>query len=142
MTEGMEEPTTTYQPNALTQVRQDLETAASEFRRNVQEAALRLSAAADQFSSVTGRLVAATDEVQAAAERAQEAQRAAEAVQSRIEKDYDELSKLLQDLQERIAALAVLARPLPVDRNAQPAVSSEDAAEAAEGNTSPGWSGG
>jgi chromosome segregation ATPase len=94
------------------QPQQGLQAAASEFRRNVQEATERLNSAAEQFMAVSDGLVSAINEARQAAERAQEAQRAVEAMQQQMARDYGSVSDLVRDLQERIGALATLARPL------------------------------
>src|SRR5436190_16645792 len=95
------------------QFNQGLEAAAAEFTRTVQEAGSRMSAAAEQLSSMMRRLESRAEELDSAATRAQEARTAAEAVQARLENDQAQLSSLMRDLQERIAALSILARPLP-----------------------------
>jgi hypothetical protein len=119
----------------------DLKTTATEFSRNIEEAAGRMGSAAEQFLSMTTSFLVAGDRLQAALDghrqieaesqawakeavsaasdaadalkQAQAAQRAAEDVLARMQGDYGELTALVTDLRERIAALAVLAQPLP-----------------------------
>jgi SMC interacting uncharacterized protein involved in chromosome segregation len=102
------------------QQQQGLQAAASEFRRNVQEATERLNSAAEQFIAVSDGLVSAINEARQAAERAQEAQRAVEAMQQQMARDYGSVSDLVHDLQERIGALATLARPLGTPETQMP----------------------
>jgi len=115
-------------PMSESQFSQSLEYAANEFARGLQESGARMSAAAEQFSS---RFEAVAQEVRAAAARAEEARRAAEAVQMRVGQDQVELAGLMQDLRERIAALAILARPFK-EIAAQGASQQESLAEAQE----------
>ena len=114
---------------------------AGEFRRNVEEAAGKLGGAAQQFVAMTASFLAAGDrleealeahrrvetesrqaaesaqaaaaEARAAAEQSETAQKAAAEMLAKMDMQYGELTALVSDLQERIAALAVLARPLP-----------------------------
>jgi hypothetical protein len=116
----------------IEQPKDQLETAAAEFSRNVQEATGKLVAATEQFSSFSSGLTNAVDEARSAAGRAEEAQRAAEAVQAKMAQDYIQLSDLIRELQERIAALAVLARPMP-----SAAVESEMPSEASPEGSDP-----
>jgi hypothetical protein len=97
----------------IEQPKDQLSASAAEFSRNVQEATGKLVAATEQFSSFSSGLTSVVDEARSAADRAEEAQRAAEALQAKMVQDYGQLSDLIRDLQERIAALAVLARPMP-----------------------------
>jgi DNA repair ATPase RecN len=121
---------------------QSLKSAAAEFSLNVQEAAGRLTRAAEQFSSISDRLVEAANDVQSAAQRAEEAQHAAESVQTRMERDHTDLTSLMRDLHDRIAALAVLARPLPEEpsSNESETPAAEDSS-AQESTSAPSWSG-
>jgi hypothetical protein len=91
----------------------DMSAAAAEFRRNVQEASDRLSNAGQQLVSLSEALAKAIGEANAAADRAEAAVAKAEAVQMDMERDYGAVADLVSDLQERIGALAILARPLP-----------------------------
>ncbi len=116
---------------------------AGEFGRNVEEAAGKLGGAAQQFVAMTASFLAAGDrleqalaahrrmeteshqaaesaqsaatEARSAAERSEESRRAAEDTLAKIASQYGEMSSLVADLQERIAALAVLARPIRTD---------------------------
>jgi len=122
---------------------QSLKAAAAEFSSNVQEATTRLSTAAEQFASISERLATAADQVQSASDRAEAAQRAAEAVQSRIERDHADLTSLMRDLQERIAALAVLARPMPGDlQSTETQMPPAEESSAPPETSTPSWSGG
>lgn len=131
--------------------RQALPDLAADFGRSVQEASGHLGSAAEQFLSMTTRFLAAGSrldlaldahrqieaesqraavaaqtaaaEAAAAAERANAAQSGAEGFQTQVERNYGELTTLVRDLQERIAALAVLSRPLPAEP--PPALASE-----------------
>lgn len=103
--------------------------AASEFARNVQEATGKLVAAGEQFTSMSAGLDRAIAEVKAAASRAEEARNASEAVQMKMERDYANLSGVIRDLQERIGALAVLARPLVSAGAAPDAIPAEEPTE-------------
>ncbi len=96
---------------------QGMGVAAADFRRNVQEASERLSNAGSQLVSMSQELAAAIAEAKVAAQQAQAAQAAAEATQAQMQRDYGAVSDLVRELQDRIGALAILARPL-----AQPAV--------------------
>ena len=117
--------------------RDSLESAAADFSKNVQEATGKLVAAAESFGSMSSGLSKAVDEVKTAASRAEEAQKAAEeakaaaeAVQARMDRDYSNLKGLMNDLQERIGALAVLARPFNLDSEpGAPAAQDESATE-------------
>jgi uncharacterized coiled-coil DUF342 family protein len=107
MSEGMEHfgVSSSQTPN--------LEAAASEFRSKVEDAANRLSGAAEQFVAMSEGLLAAVEEARQAAERAQQAQRSVEEIKDRMSSDYGNVSSLVRDLQQRIGALATLAQPLP-----------------------------
>ncbi len=107
------------------EVKDTLGTAASEFSKNIQEATGKLVAAAEQFSTMSIGLNKAVDEVKTASAKAEEAQKSAEAVQARMDRDYSNLSGLMKDLQERIGALAVLARPFASE--SEPVASIEEA---------------
>ncbi len=117
---------------------------AADFSRSVEEASSRLVSAAEQLTSMTTKFLetgsrldqavdshheieaasrrsaeaaaAAAAEASAAVERARAAQDAAEGFQQRVENDYGEMAALVRDIQERIAALSVLSRPLPTDQ--------------------------
>ena len=119
MSEGFGQQNTSYgynsEHNNETQARQGLEASAAEFKRSVEEAASRLSSAAEHFVSMTDGLVSSINEAREAAEKAQAAQNSAQELQQRMERDYGAVSGLVRDLQERISALAVLARPLSVE---------------------------
>lgn len=91
-----------------------LESAATEFRTKVEDAATRLNGAAEQFVSMSEGFATAISEARKAADRAVAAQRSVEEMRDRLEHDYGVVSKLVADLQDRISALATLARPLPV----------------------------
>jgi chromosome segregation ATPase len=125
------------------ELEQSLKAATVEFSNNVQEAMSRLTRAAQQFSSLSGRLAEAANEVQSAAQRAEEAQRAAESVQARIERDHTDLTSLMRDLHARIAALAVLAQPLPeTPSGSEPvAPASEESPPQPESTSASSWSG-
>lgn len=146
-------PTSSQDPDS------SLQSAAAEFGRNVQEATGKLVAAAESFGAMSSGLSAAVNEVKSAAAQAREAKQAAEAaraaaeaVQAKMERDYGNLKNLMSDLQERIGALAVLARPFNVEaesvaqderdtENSTPPVL-EEAQAAAENAPSPaGWQG-
>ncbi|HLF76986.1 MAG TPA: hypothetical protein VJB57_05790 [Dehalococcoidia bacterium] len=105
----------------------EMSAAAAEFRRNVQEASEKLSNAGQQLVSLSEALAKAIAEAQQAAERAEEAQRKAEAVQADMLRDYGAVADLVGDLQERIGALAILARPLPGEPRAEPPAQSDEA---------------
>ena len=90
-----------------------LENAATEFRTKVEDAATRLNGAAEQFVSMSEGFATAIAEARKAADRAMAAQRQVEEMRDRLEHDYGVVSKLVADLQDRIAALATLARPMP-----------------------------
>ncbi len=100
-----------------------LENAATEFRTKVEDAATRLNGAAEQFVSMSEGFATAIADARRAADRAVAAQRQVEEMRERLEHDYGVVSKLVADLQDRISALATLARPLPA---------AEPLAEAAE----------
>ena len=91
----------------------NLEEAASEFRRRVEDAAGRLNAAAEQFATMSDGLVAAVEEARQAAERAEQSRRAVEEMKEQMGRDYGNVSELVRDLQQRIGALATLAQPMP-----------------------------
>ncbi len=139
---------TTYQPRdegaADAELpRQALPELAADFGRNVQEASGHLGSAAEQFLSMTTKFLEAGSRLDlaldahrqietesqraalaaetAAAERAGTAQSGAEGFQTQVEHNYGELTTLVRDLQERIAALAVLSRPLPAEPPPAPA---------------------
>jgi hypothetical protein len=97
-----------------------LENAASEFRTKVEDAATRLNGAAEQFVSMSEGFATAIDEARKAADRAVASQRAVEEIKDQLEHDYGVVSKLVADLQDRIAALATLARPLAIEQETQP----------------------
>ena len=107
MSEGMEQFGTPSSPN------QNLQAAASEFRSKVEDAANRLSGAAEQFITMSDSLLAAVEEARQSADRAQQAQRSVEELKDRMASDYGNVSSLVRDLQQRIGALATLAQPLP-----------------------------
>jgi hypothetical protein len=121
-----------YSPQSSTvstDVKDTLGSAAAEFSRNVQEATSKLVSAAESFGAMSAGLDNAITEVKSASAKAEtalkgaedakaaaeQAKTAAEAVQANIARDYGNLKSLMSDLQERIGALAVLARPLSVD---------------------------
>jgi len=119
----------------------NLQATAQEFNKSVEDVAGRLTSAAEQFISLTSGFVSAGErlehtvdehrrleaesrnavvEARNAANDARKAVADAEEVRSSIEKvkkdveaSYGELTLLIYDLQERIAALSTLARPLP-----------------------------
>jgi hypothetical protein len=137
-------PSVTEEANNAEEVRNSLENAAAEFSKNVQDATGKLVAAAESFSSMSSGLSAAVSEVKDASVRATEAQKAAEdakaaaeeaksaaeAVQAKMDRDYANLKGLMSDLQERIGALAVLARPFAMDPEPQaPAIQDESETE-------------
>jgi chromosome segregation ATPase len=113
MSESFGQENTTHGYDNQHQARQGLEASAAEFKRSVEEAASRLSNAAEQFISMTDGLLSSINDAKQAAEQAQAAQRHAEELQQRMDRDYGSVSSLVRDLQERISALAVLGRPLP-----------------------------
>ena len=90
-----------------------LENAATAFRTKVEDAATRLNGAAEQFVSMSEGFATAIADARRAADRAVAAQRQVEETRDRLEHDYGVVSKLVADLQDRISALATLARPLP-----------------------------
>jgi hypothetical protein len=96
-----------------------LEAAAVEFRSKVEDAANRLSGAAEQFVTMSESLLAAVEEARRSSERAQAAQRSVEELRDRMARDYGNVSDLVRDLQQRIGALAVLAAPLPHEAQTQ-----------------------
>ena len=98
---------------------QGLESAAADFRSSVQDAASRMSSAAEQFITMSDGLNKALEEARAAADRAQAAQFAAEQMQQRLQRDYGAVSDLVRDLQIRIAALATLAQPWGTGQQSQ-----------------------
>lgn len=142
MSQGFNQETGGSEGSADT-LRERFQQSANEFSRNVEEAAARLGNAAQQLLSITEVFTAAGDrlesaleahrqiesgsqnaaqearsaatEARTASDQAQQAQRATEALQARLEGSYNDLTALIRDLQERIAALAILARPLPAD---------------------------
>ena len=97
-----------------------LESAAREFRTKVEDAANRLSGAAEQFVTMSEGLLSAVEEARQASERAQAAQNAVEEMRDRLARDYGQVSDLVRDLQERIAALATLGQPLPSSTPSEP----------------------
>jgi paraquat-inducible protein B len=111
------------------EVSDTLGSAAAEFSKNVQEATGKLVSAAESFATMSTGLNEAINEVKGAAATAdaalkgaeaakaaaQEATARAESVQANIARDYGNLKTLMNDLQQRIGALAVLARPLGSD---------------------------
>jgi ABC-type transporter Mla subunit MlaD len=103
---------------------------ASEFSKNIEEASGKLIAAAGQFSAVSDGFNTAVAEVKAAAARAEEAREAAEAIQTKMDRDYGNFSELMRDLQERIGALAVLAKPLAAATQPAPTAPNEGPAPA------------
>jgi chromosome segregation ATPase len=107
----------------------DMGAAAAEFRRNVQEASERLSNAGQQLVSLSEGLAKAIGEAKAAAERAEQAHAKTEALQASLQHDYGTVTDLVRDLQERIGALAILARPLPGVTNVEPPAQADAAAE-------------
>jgi chromosome segregation ATPase len=102
--------------------------AASEFSKNIQDATGKLVSAAEQFSAMSEGLTKAVAEAKEASARAEEAREAAESVKARMDHDYSNLSGLMRDLQERIGALAVLARPL-ASVESEPSASIAEASE-------------
>jgi len=98
-----------------------LESAATEFRSKVEDAATRLNGAAEQFVSMSEGFATAISEARKAADRAIAAQRSVEEMRDRLEHDYGVVSALVADLQDRISALATLARPLPAAETSAPA---------------------
>ncbi|MGE0059517.1 MAG: hypothetical protein AB7P33_18595 [Dehalococcoidia bacterium] len=142
--------------------RDSLSSAAADFSKNVQEATSKLVNAAESFATMSTGLNEAINEVKSASTKAQDAQKAAEeaktaaeAIQAKIDRDYGNLRSLMGDLQERIGALAVLARPLSIDpvqestssvsddnRDEHASSSNQDASPAVENAPSPaGWQG-
>jgi len=122
-------------PSLTDEAQSSIQNAAAEFSRNVQEATGRLVSAAESFGSMSSGLDRAVQDVKAAAARAEAAQKAAEeakaaaeATQAKMDRDYSNLKSLMADLQERIGALAVLARPF----NVEPEVGAEPEAPSAE----------
>ena len=111
---------------------QGLESAAADFRTSVQDAASRMSSAAEQFITMSDGLNKALEEARAAADRAQAAQAAAEEMQQRLQHDYGAVSDLVRDLQIRIAALATLAQPWGTGQRSQSSESQPAEAEPAE----------
>ncbi len=147
---------------ASSETRDSLSSAAADFSKNVQEATSKLVNAAESFATMSTGLNEAINEVKSASTKAQEAQKAAEdaksaaeAIQSKIDRDYGNLRSLMGDLQERIGALAVLARPLTIDpvqestssvsddnSDEHASSSNQDASPAVENAPSPaGWQG-
>ena len=110
-----------------------LESAATEFRTKVEDAATRLNGAAEQFVSMSEGFATAISEARKAADRAIAAQRSVEEMRDRLEHDYGVVSALVADLQDRISALATLAGPLPA---AQP-LAPEPAADIPEAKPQP-----
>ena len=102
-----------------------LESAATEFRTKVEDAATRLNGAAEQFVSMSEGFATAISEARKAADRAMAAQRSVEEMRDRLEQEYGVVSKLVADLQDRISALATLARPLPAAEPLEPAHTDE-----------------
>lgn len=117
--------------------RQSLESAAAEFSKNIQDATGKLVSAADQFSMMSTGLTNAVNEAKAASAKAEEAQKAAveaqaaaEAIHAKMDRDYSNLKGLMSDLQERIGALAVLARPFNMEAEPEaPAIADDSATE-------------
>ncbi len=154
---------------ASSEARDSLSSAAADFSKNVQEATGKLVNAAESFATMSTGLNEAINEVKSASSKAQDAQKAAEnaksaaeeaksaaeAIQAKIDRDYGNLRSLMGDLQERIGALAVLARPLTIDpvqestssvsddnRDEHSSSSNQDASPAVENAPSPaGWQG-
>jgi ABC-type transporter Mla subunit MlaD len=171
MTQSLNYASTAEPGGASEALRQRFQETAGEFNRNVAEAAGRLGAAADQLLSITeafanagDRLEGAleshrqreagsqqaaqdarssADDARAAADSAREALHATEALQGRLEASYADIAILVRDLQERIGALAILARPMPHEAVATPSpvapVASPPAAEPAGVFPGSGW---
>jgi hypothetical protein len=142
------------QQSSADSLRERFQQNAGEFSRNLEEAANRLGGAAQHLLSITEVFTAAGDrleqalethrqmetasqsaaqdardaasEARTASDRAHDAQRATEALQTRLESSYNDLTLLIRDLQERIAALAILARPMPVEPPPSPSAPSEE----------------
>jgi paraquat-inducible protein B len=144
-----------YTPTSSTvpsEAKDTLGSAAAEFSKNVQEATGRLVNAAETFSTMSSGLNTAVDEVKSASAKAEAALKGAEeakaaaekaksdaeAVQANIARDYGNLKTLMSDLQERIAALAVLARPLSLDTNESSPAASTLQDESSTENSSSG----
>lgn len=129
-----------------TETQEGLESAAADFRRTVQDAASRMSSAAEQFIAMSEGLAAALEDARAAADRAQAAQRSAEEMQQRLQRDYGAVSDLVRNLQEKIAALATLAQPLNAEQpmempepvGAYAGYGSQES-EPSEATSSPSW---
>jgi DNA repair ATPase RecN len=115
MSESSYQPQGYYGSAPQTEAAQRLAAAAADFRRNIQEASDKLSSAGAQLVSVSQELATAIAEAKQAAEQAKEAQRKAEETQQQMQRDYGAISDLVRDLQERIGALATLARPLSLE---------------------------
>lgn len=122
------------------EARSALGDAASEFSKNIQEATGKLVSAAEQFSTMSEGLTKAVAEAKEASAKADEARLAAEAVKARMDQDYSNLSGLMKDLQERIGALAVLARPLTSVGTEAPEASPEVSIEESSENSGEGIS--
>ena len=116
-----------------------LEAAAGEFRTKVEDAASRLNAAAEQFVTMSDGLLAAVAEARQAAEKAEQARRSVAELEERMARDYGNVSDLVRDLQQRIAALAVLGQTLPA-AGGTPAAGAEP--ELPEPQPLRSWSGG
>jgi len=114
MSEGMEHFV------SPTPLNRSVEAAASEFRTKVEDAASRLNVAAEQFVVMSDGLLAAVEEARQAAEHAEQAQRSVEEMRERMARDYGNVSDLVRDLQERIAALAILGQPMPSAEEGEP----------------------
>ena len=112
MSESGYQPQGDYGGAPQTESAQRLEAAAADFRRNIQEASDKLGNAGAQLVAVSQELATAIAEAKQAAEQAREAQRKTEETQQQMQRDYGVVSDLVRDLQERIGALATLARPM------------------------------
>jgi chromosome segregation ATPase len=119
-----------------------LEAAAGEFRTKVEDAASRLNAAAEQFVTMSDGLLAAAADARQAAEKAEQAQRSVAELEERMARDYGNVSELVRDLQQRIAALAVLGQALPTPATAEPEAEPEQETVLPEPQPLRSWSGG
>src|SRR6266545_4378543 len=119
MSESSYQPQGYYGSAPQTEAAQRLGAAAADFRRNIEEASERLGNAGAQLVSVSQQLATAITEARQAAEQAKEAQRQAEQTQQQMQRDYGAVSGLVRDLQDRISALATLARPLSLETHAE-----------------------
>jgi hypothetical protein len=145
MSESWQQPQGGYSDQPQADAAQGLASAAAAFSRSVQDATERFGAAGAQLVAMSQELSSAIAEAKAAAARAEEAQQGADAARARAEaaqadmqRDHGIVSNLVKELQDRIAALAVLARPIAMEpAAAEPAAQEQAAAESGSAGETP-----